>query len=360
MQNRLAFTFSILPAVVASLCPCYHILAECPEFLPGEQVGTVQHGSINEASGIVASRSNLNVLWVHNDSGDSARVFAMDTEGNHLGIYNIADSTATDWEDIAIGPGLTPGQDYLYIGDIGDNSAARTNGVKVYRVQEPTVDIAQDPVNEWLYGTETITLHYPDGPRDAEVLMVDPATGDIYIVSKRTDNSRVYRAAYPQTSGMTMEYICELPCGWTTGGDISPLSDEIIVRGYSNAYLWPVPQGGDIPDAFDEDPCDIPLISEPQGEAIGFDAFGFGYFTVSEYTYQPIYYFARAADAPNLVISSEIENTYHLTWGEAGFFDLEFDISISFDDPDVVDVTGITEYDYYTEKNKGFFRLMRK
>lgn len=39
--------------------------------------GVVECNDIKEASGIVASRVNPGVLWVHNDSGDKARTFAM-------------------------------------------------------------------------------------------------------------------------------------------------------------------------------------------------------------------------------------------------------------------------------------------
>jgi hypothetical protein len=41
------------------------------------KTGNVQSSLVIEASGLAASRKNANVLWVHNDSGDSARVFAM-------------------------------------------------------------------------------------------------------------------------------------------------------------------------------------------------------------------------------------------------------------------------------------------
>ena len=93
-------------------------------FAPGISTGTVQNSSINEASGIAASRANANVLWTHNDSGDSARVFAMTSAGTNLGTYSISGASAADWEDIAIGPGPLAGQQYLYIADIGDNGAS--------------------------------------------------------------------------------------------------------------------------------------------------------------------------------------------------------------------------------------------
>ncbi len=266
------------------------------QFQPGSQVGTVQSAAVNEASGIAASARNSDVLWVHNDSGDSARVFAMNTQGTHLGIYNLVSAGARDWEDMAVGPGPVPGQSYLYLGDIGDNNAVRSS-IKVYRVAEPLVSSSQTPVTQSLTGVQTIELQYPtsDGARDAETLMIDPLTNDIYVVSKRESQSRLYRAAYPQSTAATttLEFITQLPWGWATGGDISPDGDEILVRGYWNASLWSRPSGGTIADAFNQTPVDVPLVSEPQGEAITFDASGSGYYTVSEKLYQPIYYFER-------------------------------------------------------------------
>ena len=263
-------------------------------FEPGVQVGTVGSDLVNEASGIAASRRNSDVLWVHNDSGDTARVFAMNTQGTHLGVYNLVAAVATDWEDMAVGPGPVAGQPYLYLGDIGDNSSGRYS-IKVYRVAEPVVSSIQAPVTESLTGVETIELQYPDGARDAETLMIDPLTNDIYVVSKRESQSRLYRAAYPQSTGgmNTMEFITQLPWGGATGGDISPDGNEIIVRGYWNASFWSRPPGGDIGDAFVQPAASVPLILEPQGEAIAFDAAGSGYYTVSEFLHQPLYYFER-------------------------------------------------------------------
>lgn len=267
------------------------------QFDVGVQVGTVENASVNEASGIAASRQNSNVLWAHNDSGDSARVYAMNIQGTHLGIYNLAGIGATDWEDMAIGPGPVPGQSYLYLGDIGDNLAVRAS-IQVYRVAEPAVGATQTPVTVNLGGAETITLVYPDGARDAETLMVDPLTNDIYVVSKRESQSRVYRAAYPQSTGatITMQYVGQLPWGWATGGDISWDGDEILIRGYGNASLWSRPQGGNLWDAFASPATSVPLVAEPLGEAIAFDAAGIGYFTTSEGSNPPIYHFARVPE----------------------------------------------------------------
>jgi hypothetical protein len=270
------------------------IADDCPQFSVGAAVGVVESLSIGEASGIAASRKNTNVLWTHNDSGDSARIYAMSHDGTHLGIYNLAGASARDYEDIAIGPGPLEGLDYLYIGDIGDNNGQYTY-ITVHRVAEPVVDSNQSPVNLTLSGVDSIELQYPDGPRDAETLMVDPITKDIYIISKRTLYSRVYRAAYPQSTSSTtmLEYKCQLPWGWAVGGDISPAGNIVIVRGYYNASVWYRGQDTNLWDAFSGQECSVNLKTEPQGEAICFDAEGCSYYTVSENLYQPIYYFER-------------------------------------------------------------------
>jgi hypothetical protein len=101
-------------------------------------------------------------------------------------------------------------------------------------------------------------------------------------------------------------------------------------------------------------------VSEPQGEAIGFDGFGFGYFTVSEGLHQPVYYSARLSPMPELTISPLGADSYLLSWPEAGFFDLEIATSLDFDNPDIVDVAGLTTYEHDTSATVAFFRLKRR
>ena len=62
---------------------------DIPEFGDRVDLGLLENDSIREASGIAASRKNADVLWVHNDSGDSNRIFALNTGGKHLGVYKI-------------------------------------------------------------------------------------------------------------------------------------------------------------------------------------------------------------------------------------------------------------------------------
>jgi hypothetical protein len=268
------------------------------KFLPGKQVGKIETKLITEASGIVASRKNPSVLWVHNDSGDSARIYALNNTGKLLRTCRIEGARCRDWEDIAIGPGPDKQLDYLYIGDIGDNRAKHPS-VIIYRVPEPKVDPNSVSVSMQIGPAEMIELVYPDGPKDAETLMVDPLNGDIYVISKRKLFCRIYHAASAKLTkeAARLSQVAVLPWAMAVGGDISPDGNCIIVRSLSHASVWIRPNGKPLWQAFSQRSNDIKLMPEPQGEAICFDADGRGFFTVSEKAHQPIYYYATSDES---------------------------------------------------------------
>jgi hypothetical protein len=103
---------------------------------PPTLVGTLTSSTLDEVSGIVDSRANPNTFWVHNDSGDTARFFAINHQGALLGTFPLSGAPLGDWEDIAIAP-KPSGGNYLYLGDIGDNNSNRPY-IIVYRTDEPT------------------------------------------------------------------------------------------------------------------------------------------------------------------------------------------------------------------------------
>lgn len=298
------------PAIVVTVAFCLlvssgPVFAECPEFEAGYSTGTIESYDLDEASGLAASRRNPYVLWAHNDKGGAARIFAMNMDGTHLGIYNLSGASNRDWEDIAVGPGPVDGLHYIYVGEIGDNDA-EFSSITVYRVPEPEVDSEQLPVTVTLTGVESITLQYPDGAHNAETLMVDPVTKDIYIITKKDSYPRVYRAPYPQstTATITMEYKCQLPWlyvnkgEWASGGDISPGGTEVIVRNYETASIWQRPADANLWEAFAGTECSMELLNETQSEAICFvSGFACGFMTTSEGSYQPLYYYPRIFEA---------------------------------------------------------------
>jgi len=284
--------------------------AECPEFAGGVAVGTPAHPGLVEISGVAVSRANEDVLWVHNDSGDAPRLYALSVEGDHLGVFNLLGASAVDWEDMAIGPGPEPGVDYLYVADSGNNALGRTD-LTVYRVPEPFVDAGQPPVTVDLGLVDALPMQYPDAPTkvfDAETLFVDPANADVYLVTRdRGDldggTSFVFRSPAPHQAGQmtTLEQVAAVVVGtglsnMATGGDVSPLGNEILIRTRSQVRLWPVEETESFGQALARAPCMVPVASEPQGEAIAFAPYGNAYYTLSETAgggMPPIRFFAR-------------------------------------------------------------------
>jgi hypothetical protein len=262
--------------------PWVAVTAE-PRFDTRETRGILAHDPINEASGLAASRQNPGVLWTHNDSGNNAQIFALSDKGKHLGVFTILGAENRDWEDIAVGPGPQSDRHYLYIGDTGDNKA-RYEVKTIYRLPEPRLTADQSPVNSALNGVESIRFRYPDGKRDAETLIVDPLTRDIYIVSKREDRVHVYRAAYPQFTNtvITLEKLGELTAYDVTAGDISPSGREILIKAYNTIKYWQRKPGQSIWETLQGEARRLPYEPEPQGEAIAWASSEEGYYTLSE------------------------------------------------------------------------------
>ena len=253
------------------------------------QTGRVEDTRINECSGLGWSRTQP-VLWLHNDSGDSARFFGISATGSLLAVVNLAGATAQDWEDMAIGP--YPGGGYaVYMADIGDNARARDR-VRIFRVPEPAIDLPGAPVTLSLDVYDVFELFYPDGAHNAETFLADPATGDVYIVTKEDDgNSGVFLAPAPAAgSAVTMSLVASVTFGagdlpgspLATGGDISEDGTMILVRTYDHVFLFIRLPGRSIADAFTSHVYTLPTPPESQGEAIAFAPDGLAYTTVSE------------------------------------------------------------------------------
>ncbi|WP_394823546.1 hypothetical protein [Pendulispora albinea] len=144
---------------------------------------------------------------------------------------------------------------------------------------------------------ERFPFAYPDGPHNAESLMVHPTTGVVYIISKTTTGkSRVYKFPEPLKANtkVTLIQVAELNLpsgnsGTATGADIHPCAPRFLLRTYSRVYEFRAAAGESFEQAFTKAPIRVTAPSEPQGEAITYAIDGSGYYTVSEGTRQPLY-----------------------------------------------------------------------
>ena len=267
------------------------VQAACNGRLQPSVAGQVGSNELIETSGVAASRHNAGVLWAHNDSGDSARVFAMTTSGAHLGWFTLTGASALDWEDMAIGPGPQAGQSYLYVGDIGDNNHVRAS-IVVYRVREPSVDVTHPPGDGQVFGNvDALVLQYPDGAHDAEALAVDPVSGDIVIVTKELSGQAGVYVHRASSSTTTMSRTTTIDLGFgtlVTGASVAPDGTAVALRTYGSVLLFPRSDGTQLDEAFASSPCTGASASERQGEAITVMPDGRGYVTIAEDPQPPV------------------------------------------------------------------------
>jgi hypothetical protein len=264
---------------------CSKPAAEKPDsfdFSEGKKLAELTTRKIEEASGLAASKLNEGMLWVHNDSGNPAEIFLIDQQASVQLVCKIRNAENRDWEDIAVGPGPAPGKSYVYVGDIGDNMAQYPYKI-IYRFEEP--DLKSSEKRELLIDSaQRIVFRLSDKVKDSEALMIEPATRDLYVVSKRENPVVVYKIPYPQSTSdtITASPVCTLPLSQIVAGDISSDGKQILLKNYQNVFFWRVMPNETIPETLRRAGKILPYKEEAQGEAIAFATDGSGYFTISE------------------------------------------------------------------------------
>ena len=226
-----------------------------------ELAGRVTHGELSEISGIVKS-SYGDFYWVHNDSGDVARIYAIDADSRpvkppYLRIsadewpgHRIDNAWHTDWEDIALADGV------LYLADVGNNGNARRD-LGVYAVNE-----ADPRAIATMRALKFIPIRYPDQRRfpaeqwhfDCEAVFA--ADGKLYFLTKhrrpgvhasweagvklyRLDTQYVDRENVLTLVGRREDVLL------ATGADLSPDGARLAVATYSALWIFDRPEAGD-------------------------------------------------------------------------------------------------------------------
>ena len=229
----------------------------------------IDYQALQEVSGISRSQRFEDVFWVHNDSGDDARVFAINRQGDVIYPeflpfhgqqpragrspwpgYAIELAAHYDWEDIA------SDADWLYIADTGNNGNARRD-LGVYKVPQ-----FNPRVIEKTRATSYIPIAYPDQQLfpaenwhyDSEALFVD--AGQLYLITKHRVAGRIgtfepggdlYRLTDAGSARPNeLERVDSLSTLFmVTGAALSPNGARLAVLGHRDLWLFPRPSSGD-------------------------------------------------------------------------------------------------------------------
>ncbi|XZF16227.1 hypothetical protein ACTHGU_08820 [Chitinophagaceae bacterium MMS25-I14] len=249
------------------------------------KTGELKDTNLHEASGIAASRRYAHLWWSHNDGGNTNDIFLINAQGSEQAIVTLNGCINRDWEDIAVGAGPEEGKHYIYIAETGDNHL-KYNTYCIYRLQEPALKLKKGETIRAAATADKISFVYPDSAHNAEALLLDPLTKDIYIITKSKVKAEaiVYVAAYPQSIHHTnvLRKLGVLPILKVTAGAISPDGHEIVIKNLDHIFYWKRPQGTSVANALKTMPALLPYVPEPQGEAIDWTPDGKALYTLSE------------------------------------------------------------------------------
>ncbi|MDX1506818.1 MAG: hypothetical protein R3358_00970, partial [Woeseiaceae bacterium] len=291
--------------------------------------GQLEEKDISEASGLAASRRNDELLWLHNDSGAKARLYAASTDGKKRGRIKLEDADNRDWEDMA--SFVHDGRPYLLVADIGDNDT-RHDFATLYVVEEPDLDDDDKPELEPAW---RIDFTYPDGPRDAEAVAVDAAGERVYVLSKRDVPAVLYSlpllppddeefvtaerigpvASLPQPTNSDVEF-AEALNSWhwqPTGMDIARDGSAVAILTYAAVYYYPRRSGETIYASLRRPPLAFDIRNVRDAESIAFGADSRTLFVSVEKKHAPLLRIDMAA-APEpagvTVMTFNVENLF--------------------------------------------------
>lgn len=305
----LCFSSLWLNACDISLVP---VAQDSVTFLPSIDMGDVENPGLSEASGLAASRVNPGYFWSHNDSGNPNVLYYFDDKGKGLRTFELTGTQNRDWEDMAI-VGESDGSATIYVADFGDNNAVYAD-YTIYWFKEPVVNSG---TSSKISSVNFLKFKLPDGARDMECLLMDQKTKDIFIVSKRENNKRLYKipaSSVTPSASVQAEFVQELTfsipviadprvaaVNYITGGAVSADNSEILIKNYFEMNYWKRSSGESIPSALKRPPIKVTYAGinsdgtgqEIQGEAVSFAADGSGYYTLGEGDAARLYFYKK-------------------------------------------------------------------
>ena len=284
-------------AILIALQIAGTVLAQDPAAKQSPQMlGTIKESDISESSGLAISGITPDAFWTHNDSGNSAHLFLVATNGKTLARCKLKNAKNRDWE--AMCSFDHDGIPWLMVADVGDNSLKRTK-LKLYLLPEPKLSAEKSVEKKSKKkknkksgekiesDASVVEFTYSDGAHNVEAAAVTPDGKSVWFIEKIYSNDPrrirpgIYKLDLKATDFQIGENedppfysagrLADFPIRNVTGMAFSPDGRRLIVRNYLNAHVFTRPEGktwAEVVASVKPTPVVMPIQS--QGEAICF------------------------------------------------------------------------------------------
>ena len=158
-------------------------------------MGKLESENLPETSGFAASRTEPNLLFAVNDSGNPPGIYALTYDGKEAGHWPIDYSSRHDFEDLAAF--VLEGKPYLLVADTGDNLRWRPH-LNILVFEAPDAET----VGSSLQSAWQFSFNFPEGDRDIESVAVDAGSNSIFLVSKRHVPPELFRLPLQPGDGL--------------------------------------------------------------------------------------------------------------------------------------------------------------
>lgn len=270
---------------------------------------TELHDDNEEISGMTIVESDL---WALNDSGNPNKLYRIDTlSGAILQEVDITNAGNEDWEDLA------QSEDFLFIGDFGNNAGNRTN-LRIYKIAKS--DLENDEIlAEIIFFSYEDQFDFAENNNnhnfDCEAFFFH--NNSLHLFTKNWVDNQTKHYTLPAEVG---EHQAQLQAtfdtqGLITGAAIAPDSTVALV-GYTSAgipFMWLLFDylSGDY---FSGNKRRIELgspITISQLESVAFQRNGYGYLASESFSFLAPKLFSFSSDQWTNPITSTSNTLYH-------------------------------------------------
>lgn len=325
VTGLLALASCVVPPAFDREEVCSRSVMACAPYELVAGYGRVTDPMLAEISGLAVTRWSDERIWAINDSGGEAALYLLDAGGNYLGKVEVSGARNSDWEELATF--YHEGRPHIVIADVGDNAnlkegeiRGQRSHVSLYIVEEPRFEGARPALNERVKLSWTQKFVYEDGPRDCESVAVDPSSGMLLLMSKRTNPPVLYELPLgPEYAGerqvaRRLGFVDGLPIPrdkeklpdnrygqysfQNTAMDISSDGRQAAVLTYGATWLFERHSDETWSEAFARDPMLVATPFLTQAEALAFTPDGRSLYVTTEGIPAPMLRLERQRSLP--------------------------------------------------------------